>query len=41
MPISFLSENERLQFDSFPADLTTEDLIAFLNGRNVSSFSLD
>ncbi len=29
MPVSFLSETERLRFNSFPADLSTGDLIAF------------
>lgn len=29
MPVSFLSEAERERFNSFPADLSTEDLIAF------------
>ena len=29
MPVRFLSEVERLRFNSFPADLSTDDLIAF------------
>lgn len=29
MPVSFLSEAERLRFNSFPANLSTDDLIAF------------
>lgn len=29
MPVSFLSEAERKRFNSFPAGLPTEDLIAF------------
>lgn len=29
MPVNFLSEAERLRFNSFPADLSTNDLIAF------------
>ena len=29
MPVSFLSEAERRRFNSFPADLSTNDLIAF------------
>lgn len=29
MPVSFLSEAERRRFNSFPADLSTDDLIAF------------
>lgn len=29
MPVSFLSEAERVRFNSFPADLSNDDLIAF------------
>ncbi len=29
MPVNFLSEAERLRFNSFPADLSAEDLIGF------------
>jgi hypothetical protein len=29
MPVNFLSEAERLRFNSFPADLFAEDLIGF------------
>lgn len=29
MPVSFLSEAERERFNSFPADISTDDLIAF------------
>ncbi len=29
MPVSFLSEAERRRFNSFPADLSSDDLIAF------------
>ena len=29
MPVSFLSEAERIRFNSFPADLSNDDLIAF------------
>lgn len=29
MPVSFLSEAERERFNLFPADLSTEDLIAY------------
>lgn len=29
MPVSFLSETERRRFNSFPADLSTDELIAF------------
>ena len=29
MPVSFLSEAERLRFNSFPADLSNDDLIAY------------
>jgi len=29
MPVSFLSETERRRFNSFPADLSSDDLIAY------------
>ena len=29
MPVNFLSEAERLRFNSFPSDLSAEDLIGF------------
>ena len=29
MPVSFLSEAERLRFNSFPSDLSTNDLIVW------------
>ncbi len=34
MPVSFLSEAERLRFNSFPKDLSTNDLIAHFTLSN-------